>query len=322
MNRIDRLAAIIIQLQTKRLITAQQIANKFNISLRTVYRDVHALAEAGVPVIGEAGTGYKLMEGYKLPPVMFTEEEASALLTGAKLMQSMSDEMLWTYYSSALDKIKAVLRFSEKEFVGEIDDHVAVVQHPALMHEKPTELHLPKILKAIAGKSVIDISYTSLEKNETSKRQVEPVGIYYQSLRWYLIAFCRLRNDYRNFRTDKINKLIITPEKARQTHPPLQNFITKTAEQRHLTNVIIDVEKEIVKYFGEQKYYNGFVKEEEKEHCVRMTFLCGSLPGFAKWFMLFGDKAVVVEPLVLNDMIIEIAQRISKKIRLSKSLLT
>jgi len=75
MNRIDRLAAILIQLQSRRLVKAQDIADKFSISLRTVYRDVRALEEAGVPVIGEAGTGYKLMEGYKLPPVMFNHDD-------------------------------------------------------------------------------------------------------------------------------------------------------------------------------------------------------------------------------------------------------
>jgi len=80
MNRIDRLAAILIHLQSRSLVRAQDIADKFSISLRTVYRDVKALEEAGVPVIGEAGTGYRLMEGYKLPPVMFNMDEATALL--------------------------------------------------------------------------------------------------------------------------------------------------------------------------------------------------------------------------------------------------
>src|SRR5678816_3495463 len=115
MNRIDRLSAILIQLQSRTLVKAQQIADKFSISLRTVYRDVHALQEAGVPVIGEAGTGYSLMEGYKLPPVMFNEEEASALLTAAKLMQSKTDASSSKHYGSALDKIKAVLRLTEKD---------------------------------------------------------------------------------------------------------------------------------------------------------------------------------------------------------------
>src|SRR6478736_5222842 len=146
MNRIDRLSAIIIQLQSHRLIKAQQIADKFSISLRTVYRDIHALQEAGVPVIGEAGTGYSLMEGYKLPPVMFSQDEATALLTAAKLMQSKTDANSVQHYTAALDKIKAVLRGAEKDHIEEIDERIAVVQHPAFRFEAPTELHLQPIL--------------------------------------------------------------------------------------------------------------------------------------------------------------------------------
>src|SRR5690349_782337 len=113
MNRIDRLAAIVLQLQSRRLVKARDIAERFALSLRTVYRDIRALEEAGVPVIGEAGMGYRLMEGYKLPPVMFSNEEASALLTASKLVQSKTDETTAKHYASALDKIKAVLRLTE-----------------------------------------------------------------------------------------------------------------------------------------------------------------------------------------------------------------
>lgn len=322
MNRIDRLAAIVIQLQSRRMVKAQDIADKFEISLRTVYRDIHALTEAGVPVTGEAGIGYRLMEGYKLPPVMFTQDEASALLTAAKLMQSMSDENSSKHYTSALDKIKAVLRLSEKDHLQEIDEHIAVVSHPAFVHKKPSELHLQKILKAIATATLIEFNYTSLEKNESLQRKAEPVGIYYQGSHWYLIAFCRLRNDYRNFRTDKINSLMLSEEKMKQIHPPLQSFINQVAAQRQAQKVVIDVERDIVKYFGEQKYYNGFVKEEEAGEYIRMTFLSGSLTGFARWFMLFGDKAKIIEPLDLNEMVTEIAGNILKKIELEQMLLT
>lgn len=322
MNRIDRLAAIVIQLQSRRLVKAQDIADKFTISLRTVYRDIHALEEAGVPVIGEAGIGYRLMEGYKLPPVMFNLDEASALITGAKLMQSMSDENSSKHYISALDKIKAVLRLAEKDYLEQIDEHIAVVSHPAIVHKKPAELHLQKILKAIASSAIIDINYTSLEKNESLQRKAEPIGIYYQGSHWYLIAFCLLRNDYRNFRTDKIARLLLTDEKMFKTHPPLQSFINRLSDQRQVQKVVIDVPKDIIKYFGEQKYYNGFVKEEEAGDYIRMTFLSGSLTGFARWFMLFGDKAKIIEPLLLNDMVAEIAGNILKKIEQGQMLLT
>jgi predicted DNA-binding transcriptional regulator YafY len=322
MNRIDRLAAMLIQLQSRPLVKAQDMAEKFSISLRTVYRDIRALEEAGVPVIGEAGTGYRLMEGYKLPPIMFNEDEASALLTAAKLMQSMTDTHSSKHYSSALDKIRAVLRLSEKVHISEIDQHIEVVAHPAFVYKKPTELHLPKILKAIASSTIMDIHYTSIGKNESLQRKAEPVGIYYQGSHWYLVAFCRLRNDYRNFRTDKINKLVLTDEKITQTHPPLQDFISKMTGQRQLHKVVIEVESDIVKYFGDQKYYNGFVKEEAAGDYVHMTFLTGSLTGFARWFMLFGEKATIVEPLELNDTIADLAKKILKKIQKSQTLLT
>ena len=322
MNRIDRLAAILIQLQSRRLVKARDIADKFSISLRTVYRDVKALEEAGVPVIGEAGEGYRLMEGYKLPPVMFNQDEATALLTASKLVQSKTDAGMSKHFNSALDKIRAILRLSEKDHIEEIDEHIAVMQHPAIVHQPPAELFLQSILKAISSSLVLEINYRSIEKNDVTKRKIEPVGIYYLGSHWYLIAFCQLRNDYRNFRTDRIAQLVITEELTSKIHPPLQSFISKMSDEREVVKIVIDVEADIVKYLGEQKYYNGFVKEEKADGYVRMTFLCGSLMGFSRWLMLFGDHARIVEPARLNEMVAEIAENILKKVEQNQMLLT
>ena len=318
MNRIDRLAAILIQLQSRPLVKAQDIANKFSISLRTVYRDVKALEEAGVPVIGEAGTGYRLMEGYKLPPVMFNMDEATALLTASKLVQSKTDAGISKHFTAALDKIRAILRHSEKDHIEEIDEHIVVVNHPAIVYQPQSELHLQPILKAIGSSLVIEMDYTSLEKNETTRRKVEPVGIYYLGSHWYLIAWCQLRNDYRNFRTDKIIRLTITNEPNSKTHPPLQSFMDRMSAGVELQKVVIDVEPGIVKYLGEQKYYNGFIKEEMVGNHVRMTFLTGSLMGFSRWFMLYGDHARIIEPAELNDRVAAVAENILRKIEESQ----
>ena len=322
MNRIDRLAAILIQLQSRRLVKAQDLADKFSISLRTVYRDVKALEEAGVPVIGEAGEGYRLMEGYKLPPVMFNQDEATALLTASKLVQSKTDAGISKHYNAALDKIRAILRLSEKDHIEDIDDHIVVMQHPSIVYQPPAELHLQSILKAISSSAVIEINYNSLEKNETTKRKVEPVGIYYLGSHWYLIAFCQLRNDYRNFRTDRVSKLTITDEITSKTHPTLQSFISQMPVDQEVFKIVIDVEADIVKYLGEQKYYNGFVKEEKINDHVRMTFLTGSLMGFSRWYMLFGDHAKILEPARLNEMVAEIAENVLKKVEQTQLLLT
>src|ERR1044071_2635540 len=150
------------------------------------------------------------MEGYKLPPVMFNQDEATALLTASKLVQSKTDAGMSRHYDSALDKIRAILRLSEKDHVEEIDEHIVVMQHPSIVHQPPSELHLQPILNAISAAAVIDMNYNSPERNEITKRKVEPVGIYYLGSHWYLIAWCQLRKDYRNFRTDKIKRLVIT----------------------------------------------------------------------------------------------------------------
>lgn len=109
-KRLSRLTAILTQLQTKRLLTANELAEKFSISKRTVYRDIKALEQADVPILTEDGKGYTLMEGYRIPPVMFTESEANALITAEKLILKNRDASFVKEYSEAINKIKSVLR--------------------------------------------------------------------------------------------------------------------------------------------------------------------------------------------------------------------
>ncbi|HEY1022456.1 MAG TPA: WYL domain-containing protein, partial [Flavisolibacter sp.] len=216
---------------------------------------------------------------------------------------------------------KAVLRRTEKHQIASLDDHIAVVAHPMFVHSKPTELHLSKILPAIAGTTLIEFGYTSV-KGENLRRKAEPIGIYYQGSHWYLVAFCLLRKDYRNFRTDRIQGLQPTGEKMTLSHPPLQNFLLRVTEKKDLQKVVIEVNAAIVNYLGEQKYYNGFVGEEKRGNKVRMTFLTCSLSGFARWFLLFGDEATILEPLDLQDTVSALAEKILQKMEANRLLLT
>ena len=117
-NRLSRLTAILIQLQTKRIVTASELANKFNISKRTIYRDLKALEHSGVPILTEEGKGYTLMEGYKVPPVMFTEKQANALILAEQLVLKNKDASFVKDYSDAIDKIKAILKYTAKDKVN------------------------------------------------------------------------------------------------------------------------------------------------------------------------------------------------------------
>src|SRR5918993_4528957 len=130
MNRIDRLTAILIQMQTKRVVKAEEIADRFEISLRTVYRDVKALMEAGVPIGSEAGKGYFIVDGYHLPPVMFSQHEASAMSLAGKLVEKMTDLSVRKAYESALLKIKSVLNQSEKDHLENLQSSIQVLRYP------------------------------------------------------------------------------------------------------------------------------------------------------------------------------------------------
>lgn len=115
LKRVSRLTAILTILQTKRLFTAAELADKFSVSIRTIYRDIRALEQAGIPVLTEDGKGYSLMDGYRIPPIMFSESEANALVTAEKLVFKNGDSSLIREYTEAINKIKAVLRYSTKE---------------------------------------------------------------------------------------------------------------------------------------------------------------------------------------------------------------
>lgn len=321
MNRIDRIAAILIQLQSRRVVKAADIAERFNISLRTVYRDVKTLEEAGIPLIGEAGVGYSIMDGYRLPPVMFTREEATAFLTAEKFVETLTDTSTSANYRSAMYKVRAVLKNTEKELLEGMDDRIEVLKSMARTNVTPTD-HIQTILHSIAQKKVLALNYFAQHSQELTKRYAEPVGIFFLSGYWHLIAWCRLRNAYRDFRIDRIKNLVVTDEYFTSEHPTLKDYIKQTARERQMERVVINVNKAIHSHLEHQKYYSGFVSEKMVGNFIEMTFLTTSLEGFARWLMMFGDEAEIIEPDSLKDRIRSIAEDILRKIENPATLLT
>lgn len=201
-KRITRLTAILTQLQTKRILTSTALAQKFDVSVRTIYRDIKVLEQAGVPISMEDGKGYSLMEGYRIPPVMFTENEANALITIEQVMLKNSDISLVRAYSDAVSKIKAVLKYATKDSVDLLANRIAV--SPAIPNIS-TSNSLTLIQEALTAFKILDITYWSEHKDEKTNRKVEPFALYYTLQEsWALIAYCHLRKDYRMFRLDRI----------------------------------------------------------------------------------------------------------------------
>lgn len=302
MNRLDRLTAILTQLQSKRQVRAQEIADRFCISLRTVYRDIKSLEVAGIPISGEAGRGYTLVEGYRLPPVSFSREEALSLLVAEKILAKHTDKESGNHFQSALVKIKAVLKENEKTLMENLDEQIAVFRNNNL-HADGKEGVMQSILDGLSTQQALQLDYTTFIKEETSSREVEPIGLYNSFEQWYLIAFCKWRQDYRTFRLDRINSIRITDQTFTMHHPSLKSFLEKMAQEKDLLRVVIRVHASNLKYLQTQKYKHGFVLQEEKGDEVALTFMTGSLEGFARWIICMADMVVILTPETLRTRV-------------------
>lgn len=311
MNRIDRLTAIVTQLQSKRQTKAEEIATRFSVSLRTVYRDMRALEEAGIPIIGEAGRGYSLVEGYRLPPVMFTQEEARAFLVAEKIFEKVTDKGSSDHFRSAILKIKAVLRTAEKDRLEVLAPQVEVIRMRNQLQAGKKSEFLQTILDSLSNQNLIEIIYTTFEEEKTAKRVIEPVGVYYSFEQWYLIAWCRLRNDYRNFRIDRIQELRLLDEKYQtNSHPTLKEFLDQVRHTENLTQIEIFVPTSSEKYIREQKYNQGFVTEKRTELGIEMTFVTSSMEGFIRWILMMADKIRIISPPEAKDRLRELVEEI------------
>ena len=313
LNRFDRIVAILIQLQSKKIVKAQELADRFGVSLRTIYRDVRSLETSGVPIVSEVGVGYSIMDGYRLPPVMFTREEASSFIAAEKLMQKFTDKSFGAYYESAMFKVKSVLRGSEKDWIDALQSQIIINPAETLFNENiPNALEI--LFESIAEKKQVFVKYQSLDSENPSERNLEPIGIFHENKYWYVVAFCHFRKDYRQFRTDRLLQIRRTMLPFEKEHGTLDGFRQKEKEFPK-TKVRILVDKNIVKYIKSDRKNYGFVSEEPKKDGVEMTFFTHSMEhGFARWYLMFADYGKIIEPDSLRLELLKIVEKSKKKL--------
>lgn len=313
-KRFDRIVAILVQLQSKRIVKAQELADKFDVSLRTIYRDVRTLEASGVPIISEAGVGYSIMEGYRLPPVMFTREEASSFVAAEKLMQNYVDKSLGSYHESAMLKIKSVLRGSEKDWISTLENQITVDPSQELFNKDlPNALEI--LFESIAERKQFYLKYHSLQSEHPSERHIEPVGLYHENNFWYLLGFCHYRNDYRQFRTDRMLDIKRTAIPFTKTHGNLEDHLNKSQTELPKTKVVILVDKSVARFISNQKARHGFISEKTIGNQVEMTFMTPYVKdGFARWYIMFADYAEIIEPESLKQDIKAILKRAAERL--------
>ena len=222
-KRLSRLTAILTQLQTRRTLTATELAKKFSVSTRTIYRDIRALEQAGVPVLTEEGKGYRLMEGYRVPPVMFTEKQANALILAEQLVLKNKDTSFVNDYIEAVEKVKAVLGYNVKDKAMLLAERTRFELN---VQSAKSSNNLSDLQLALTNFLVIKIEYIN-EAGSISDRFIEPFALVSTTENWLLIAWCRLRAEFRYFRIDRIRKLDILNEKFNPHQMTLQQYFDK-----------------------------------------------------------------------------------------------
>ncbi len=316
MNRTDRLVAIVLHLQGRRVVRAEELAGRFAVSLRTIYRDMAALGEAGVPIAGEAGVGYSLVRGYHLPPVMLTADEAGALFLGGALVREFTDDSLRGPSLSALDKLRAVLPPEQRDHVERVGRATLVAGWPR-GGGTPARDGAPPALRglqgAVARRRVVRLDYRGRGQAASTKREVEPLGVVFYGGNWYLVAWCRLRADLRHFRLDRIQDV----ETTGTAFPAREGFSLEahirdyaTAGLTYPARIwIADAELERAK----AESYATLAEAGRRDGGVEFTLLTWSYEWLAGWLFSFGGGAEAVSPPQLRTTMHRMAEAVLRR---------
>jgi len=223
-RRADRLFQLIQALRTRRFATGQQLAEVLGVSKRTLYRDVQDLQRSGVPIRGEAGVGYRLERGYELPPLTFTGEELEGLALGARFIAAWGDPELAAAVGSAMTKIEAVIPEGLRRVLLD-----APLFAPGFERAAEMARHVGKLRRAIGEQRCIHFAYRR-DDGEQSERDARPLGLYFWGDRWTLAAWCELRGDYRSFRPDRMDDLVLLDRSFDPTDGPNLDAFVESME--------------------------------------------------------------------------------------------
>ena len=285
------------------MVTAKEIAQRFRISLRTVYRDIRTLEAAGVPVGSEAGKGYFLVEGFLLPPIMFTPAEVGSLITAGKFLTGFGDRSFLENFDSAMFKIKSILKHSDKNYAEELQNSIEVYCTDR-QNDSLADNVIATIQTAICGKKAISIQYLALDSSKPACRMVEPISLGFYEQNWHLIAYCRLRKEYRNFRVDRIKNISLEEKEIyEKPHGTLEQILKQMLSYKQLHEVILRVEKGEICDSIKSRYSLGLLKETDLESKIEITLQADSLEILGKQLIEYKSGIEIVDPDELKCII-------------------
>jgi predicted DNA-binding transcriptional regulator YafY len=309
MNRTDRLLAIVLELRLHGLMTAEALAKHFGTSKRTIYRDIQALSEAGVPVVALLGEGYRLSEGYFLPPLAFTEEEASLILLGLSAIGGSFDEDYRAKTEDARRKILGVLSDDTRQKSDFLEKSLLLGNMQSLPPSQQECLRL--LRRAILNQQTVNFRYFSRYPNDgkVSLRDADPYSLACLDGIWFMSAYCHLRQDKRMFRLSRIEALKLTPKQFQR--PENYDVIDEARhDERHLiVRVLFD--EDSLPWLKEDQFFYITQREEHPEGLL-VTLRVRHPDEVVQWLLGWGRNVRVLEPPELRQRLKSEAEALLK----------
>lgn len=305
LNRTERLFALILLLQNRPSMTSRELAEHFGVSRRTIFRDLRALSESGVPLTYADGGGYEILEGYQLPPLMLSAREAATLLMGTEFMKLQADASLRKDAGQVAMKIQSVLPDEVQEYIDRLKQRTVLDPYwlHAYQEDEEERGRWYELSEAVARQRTISMEYYVQSRDELTRRKVDPLGLVYYTDHWNLIAFDHLREAIRNFRLDNIQSMHTTLDRF---EPPSDFDLEEHLKERGQSpqNQQITIRFSDAVYQWARRGIPAQVEEErELDGEVEVTFSFENLDYLSHWLLRYGTQARVLAPDTLRERV-------------------
>lgn len=298
-KKFERIVHIFFLLQSRSVLPIEELMEKFQVTKRTIYRDLSMLERAGIPIVHNLGAGYSIVDSFRLPPARFTEGEVLSVMIAEKIMRNHETESVRRNFEQVLTKIKSSFHNCQKSEILHLQDKL-------LIKEKfDSKDYVPNImdtlLKSSVQKKLTGILYRNAKGDQPSFRTVEPIGVFNENSNWYLLAYCHSRCDYRNFRLDRIQKLDVLEKYFEKEHLSVSE-LNKHYHSQYFTEITVSIDKKYAHFLSSERDNFGYVKETITGETVVLNFNCKTHPtSFVRWFLRFIDVGEIIEPAYLKE---------------------
>lgn len=295
-----RMKLILMLQESKKRLTVDELADTFGVSRRTIFRDFNVLSEINVPVTWDKYSGYGVMDGYKVPPLMFTAQELATIMVGLNFVKSQVDKQLVDDAKGVELKIKNTIPDELKEFMDSLDDRTVVDPFLHFGHEKKEGGNWYLVSSAISQSKSLGFRYKSKGDNEVTDRTIDPYLLVFYRDHWNVIGFSHKREAIRNFVLDRMDEVKILDEKFKQkTEIDVEALIFSSNESGQLIEVLVDETADRV--FRANLPTKIFKQKGISDKKIKVSFKFENLDYINEWLLQFGDKVEIVSPEKLKE---------------------